>query len=149
MVHMEDFNINVWENGDIYSARTGHKYKPTVCSVGYHKIGVNSASRCKRVSMSVHRLVAMAFLPNPENFSDVNHIDAVKGNNHVSNLEWVTHQTNIKHAAGLGLMAREKLELRNKAVRDLIKLGYKHEELAIVFDVTKTNIHRIRHFKNK
>jgi hypothetical protein len=45
----------------------------------------------------VHRLVAMAFIPNPKNLSDVNHIDENKTNNKISNLEWMSHLDNINY----------------------------------------------------
>lgn len=50
------------------------------------------------VRTTAHRLVAEAFIPNPDNLSEVNHIDSNRANNHVSNLEWVSHSENMKHA---------------------------------------------------
>lgn len=64
---------------------------------------VNLTSEKGQRSFAVHRLVAMAFIKNPRQAPEVNHKDGNKLNNHVSNLEWVTHQENILHAISIGL----------------------------------------------
>lgn len=68
---------------------------------GYLTVWLSKCSKMK--CLKVHRLVALAFIPNPEGKRTVNHIDGNKQNNHVENLEWATHSENITHANNTGL----------------------------------------------
>ena len=61
-----------------------------------------------RKNIRVHRLVAEAFIPNPLNKPQVNHLDGNKLNNHYTNLEWATASENAKHAFALGLSSNDK-----------------------------------------
>jgi hypothetical protein len=71
---------------------------------GYCRIGLCYKQEAKK--FHVHRLVAQAFIPNPENKATVNHKDGNKQNNHVDNLEWNTMIENLRHA-------REVLNVNN------------------------------------
>lgn len=68
---------------------------------GYKTVHLSREGFNKRVA--VHRLVAIAFIPNPDNLPQVNHIDGNKLNNSVDNLEWVTNLDNMRHAVKNGL----------------------------------------------
>jgi hypothetical protein len=73
---------------------------------GYMRVEFSIAK--KRIRRRVHRLVAEAFIPNPEGKLAINHIDGDKSNNVVSNLEWVTSKENTIHAISNGLSHRHK-----------------------------------------
>jgi len=64
----------------------------------------NLVKNGKRVSVTVHRLVALTYVPNPDDKPEVNHKDGNPRNNHFSNLEWVTHKENMVHASISGLL---------------------------------------------
>lgn len=68
---------------------------------GYVRVFLNEDGKTRW--LPVHRLVAQAFIQNPENKPQVNHIDGDKTNNHASNLEWCTNSENQKHAYRIGL----------------------------------------------
>lgn len=68
---------------------------------GYRYIVINFEGKQK--FLLVHRLVAEAFLPNPNNLPEVNHKDLNKGNNCINNLEWCSRQENVDHAVAKGV----------------------------------------------
>jgi hypothetical protein len=57
----------------------------------------------KRQMFRVHRIIAKLFVPNPNNYTEVNHTKGIKSDNRASQLEWCTRQQNIKHALQTGL----------------------------------------------
>ena len=75
------------------------KMKPMVDNVGYAKVNLRKDG--KQHIKYVHRLVAEAFIPNPNNFPVVNHIDEIKTNNRYDNLEWCTIKYNVTYGSAI------------------------------------------------
>lgn len=90
--------------GRVRRIKTGYILKPS----GKEYLEVCLSKHNKQRYFYIHRLVATAFLPNPENKPEVNHINGKKGDNRVENLEWFTRQENIQHAWKTGLSKGRK-----------------------------------------
>ena len=112
--------------------------------------------RIYRKDYYLHRLVAGAFIKNPDNKPEVNHKDGNKENNCVSNLEWVTSSENRKHAYETGLRKYEELQemarkpkynkrlLTIEQARQIKDSNESKSELAKAFKCSKTTIQRIK-----
>lgn len=94
-------NYLIDENGQIFNTKTNKYLKGSIKNTGY-KMALLSIDG-KKKDYAIHRLVAEAFIPNPNNKPVVNHKDGNKLNNCVSNLEWTTYSENRTHAVKTGL----------------------------------------------
>lgn len=91
----------------------GTLVKPVVVR-GYKKVSLSNGRTIKKKLVSVHRIVATGFLPNPLGLPQVNHKDGNKLNNTVNNLEWCTPSGNILHAFAHGLSKRSnRIKVKN------------------------------------
>ena len=82
--------------------------KPTIRSNNYQYYFVGLLKNRKRKFFAIHRLVAQAFVSNPNNYSQVDHLDGNKLNNNANNLEWVTPKENTNRAWKKGLAHNTK-----------------------------------------
>lgn len=87
------YQVSTW--GRIRNAETGAILTPYKNAKGYLKIGLQRNGKCEK--HRINRLVALAFIPNPNNYPQVNHIDGNKENNSYTNLECLTNEMNQEH----------------------------------------------------
>lgn len=88
---------SVSSNGVIVGMK-GYPIKCLTIKRGYVQFSMPIKAIDRTFSMCVHRIVAIAFIPNPLNLPQVNHINGIKNDNRVENLEWCTCKQNIHHA---------------------------------------------------
>ena len=102
-------NYLIYRDGRVWSKNKNRFLKPR--NLGAY-LGVSLCKNGDTKNHYIHRLVANAFIPNPKNLPEVNHIDENKHNNDASNLQWVTRMQNVHHGTGLKRMG----EKHSKAV---------------------------------
>ena len=104
--YLKKGKLLVIENGDIYRVKGKFYFKCREFNTSrdgrYKYISYSENGRQKHIA--VHRLLGKAFIPNPENKPQINHIDGNPRNNSLDNLEWVTAQENVSHAYETGLI---------------------------------------------
>lgn len=81
---------------NIYSKRTGNKLTPYIGTDGYMQV-VYTDENHRGIHQRVHVIYAHCFIPNPNGYKYVNHIDSNKLNNNLDNLEWCTNSQNVYH----------------------------------------------------
>lgn len=99
-------------NKSIIRNKQGQIMKTHINSFGYEVVCFYKERKNKWCK--VHRLVAEAFIPNPENKPQVNHINGDKTDNRIENLEWVTASENMKHAFSHNLCENTREAVRNR-----------------------------------
>lgn len=149
-------NYIIYEDGKIYSLFKNIFLSPVLeDKIGYYRVYLTGDNGVRKIFL-VHRLVATAFIPNPENKPEVNHIDGNKLNNTLKNLEWVTKHENMKHAHSLKLRdnngtgnprniltEKEVLEIYDKLLD-----GARVSDLATSYNVSRPAISDIKAKRN-
>jgi len=107
-------------------------------------LGLNLHIDGKQTNVMYHRLIAEAFIPNPNNLPQVNHIDGNLLNNSLDNLEWVSASYNNIHAITNGLRPCKLNQQKADEIRDLINKGIKPKEIMKLYDIKSTMFYKIK-----
>lgn len=143
---IEGSEYSVSNMGNIKTSK-GLVLKPRLHRTGYYTVGID-----KKTSV-IHRAVGKAFVPNPNNYPDLNHLEGNKLNNEATNLEWCTRKQNIHHSYSLGLSTvgekRYNSKLTEKEVLEIRALaGSKNNrEISEIYNVTHQTIWGIIHYR--
>jgi hypothetical protein len=139
-------NYKISKNGKVFSKRSKIFLNICLTKRGYSYVGLYRKKQKK--NKRVHVLVMEAFgPPRPSEEHRVNHIDCNKQNNHINNLEWMTHAENCKHAYGNGLLTNEKNKIDEFTVQEIKKLladGVKQTEIASMFGVSQPFVSKVK-----
>lgn len=132
----EDYEVSNFGRVKSLKGKEERILKPLNAKDGYQQLLLSKDGKPK--TFKVHRLVAMAFIPNPNNYAEVNHIDEVKTNNHVDNLEWCNRKYNINYGARNEKVSNA-ISGENNPKTMLGKLGKKHPNAKQIIQLTLDN----------
>lgn len=141
-------------DGTVKSVATGKTITPQPDKDGYLRFGIWSPSQGRKINLSIHRCVAIAFIPNPENKPCVNHIDCNRVNNGIANLEWVTVAENNYHGMTVGNIVIGKYgedntnnvheEATVHSVCQLLQDGVSQAEISRTLDIPLSFVYDVR-----
>lgn len=122
--------------------KKGIRMKKSPTTTGYYKIRLTDKEG-KGKEYKIHRLVAFAFIPNPENKPNINHIDGNPINNHVSNLEWCTQSENVYHAYENGLRKCGLHKYKEEIIKDYVNLDISIKKLSEKYMCSQISISKM------
>lgn len=141
-------NYTITDNGVIYSIKSKKIMKQHLDKDGY--LVLNLSNNGVKKQCKVHRLVALSFIPNPEGFDTVNHINHNKQDNRASNLEWMSNLNNAKDGckycpkySGEKASAAKLTQMQAEQIRMDYANGISRKELSKQYNITTASIGNI------
>lgn len=147
---IKSIDHKVFHSNGVIRMQYGRILKQQICLKGYAQVSIKMNG--KFINTGVHRLVALAFIENENNYPQVNHINCKKLDNRVENLEWCTNKQNNSHAIENNLMRLNYGEKHHmaklkdedvKKARQLFKIGFTNKELAKDYNVSQAAMSKI------
>ena len=112
-INEQNNKFEISSDGRLRNKLTNKIYKPTVLTSGYYSVKTSLGSRKIKKHIIIHKAVAYTFIPNPNNYPEINHIDGNKLNNSINNLEWCSSHHNQQHKYDIGLYDVSKIQGEN------------------------------------
>ncbi len=148
---MEIENTNgkylIYDDGKIWSNQSNRFIKPFIMNKGYQMIRLYDNKVLKRYT--IHRLVAQHYLPNPNNFPQVDHIDRNKTNNNVNNLRWVDNSENQVNKPNYGKIPYRHIYLFNNKSWKIQIRRYRKSLFTKCYNIKKYSLEEVVRFRNE
>ena len=141
-------NYAVTEDGKVFSIKAGRFLKSSLSSTSNrYRVNLYSGETVKTVE--IHTPVAKAFIPNPNGYNIINHIDGNPQNNNVWNLEWCTAEYNVQHAVRTNLMNTRSISVEDAhSILKMMEEGYRNVDIADITGFSYAVIAKIRQGEN-
>lgn len=139
----------VFENGEVYSGENEIKQRPNKDGYACFTAG----KKHHRICVRTHSVVGKLFIDNPNNLPELDHLDNNRMNSSANNLEWVTHQENIRRAHERGSYEGNIVGIKNpkaklndltvKNIRKDFNIGLKQSEISKKYNIPWSTVHNI------
>ena len=150
-----DVHYQISNFGRVKSFKSNKILKSKIGSSGYLQIVL--CKNCTRKNQLIHRLIALYFIPNPDNKPCTNHKNGIKTDNRLENLEWATYSENTIHSFKNGLQKPTKsidahfAKINHKIAREIRKLyatnNYSYAKIASKYNLSSMNVWYIVNYK--
>lgn len=153
-VNIKGYEMYQCDTEGVVYGKNGKPLKPNINKRGYKYVVFCVNGRTKTVQ--VHRIIALTFVPNPNNYDIVNHLDGNKLNNKASNFEWTTHHGNVEHAkhilhsykSGLDNHNTKPIQAFDKTTNELRYEFISLAEASQYFAPVDSSYQKLRHIQN-